>query len=178
MDWAAAGLGLQRGTLRLVCAEATWTDIADDIAKTLRFTLGGVAAAVEHVGSTAVPGFLAKPILDFAIGMRAGVAFQDIAEPMSDLGWIYRGDAGADGGLIFVLEDAPGRRVAHAHGVEHRGEQWNRYLQFRDVLRRSEAARGAYEHTKQLLAAQFPSGREQYTAGKTGTVLQLLRTEP
>jgi hypothetical protein len=42
----------------------------------------------------------------------------EIAEPMSQLGWIYRGDAGDDGGWVFVMEDAPWHRVAHAHGVE------------------------------------------------------------
>ncbi len=176
VDYAAAGIGLQYGTVRLVRTKETWTSIAEQIAEPLRSALGGVACGVEHVGSTAVPGLLAKPILDFAIGLQPGLAVDAdaITTPMSQLGWIYRGDAGVDGGLVFVLEDTPWCRVAHAHGVEHGGDEWQRYLQFRDLLRESAGACRAYEHTKQRLAAEFPNEREQYTVGKTGTVRRLL----
>jgi GrpB-like predicted nucleotidyltransferase (UPF0157 family) len=75
---------------------------------------------------------------------------------MSRLGWRYRGDAGCDGGWVFVLEDAPLHRVAHAHGVEQGGSQWCAYLQLRDLLRRSAEARQAYEETKRQLVAQHP----------------------
>jgi GrpB-like predicted nucleotidyltransferase (UPF0157 family) len=174
VDYAAAGLGLHYGTIRLVRADPGWSAIAEEVAATLRSALGGEAAAVEHIGSTAVAGLLAKPILDFAVGIVAGVAVSDVAEAISDLGWISRGDAGADGGWVFVLEDAPWYRVAHAHAVEHGGEQWRRYLQLRDMLRRSVVARRAYEQTKQRLVTECPNDREQYTSGKTGTVRRLL----
>jgi GrpB-like predicted nucleotidyltransferase (UPF0157 family) len=175
VEFAGAGIRLQSGSLRLVRVDAAWAQLAEQIVRSLRAALGGVAEAVEHVGSTAVPGLVAKPILDFAIGVPAGVALEAVIDPTSRLGWIYRGDAGADGGWVFVLEDAPWNRVAHAHVVEHGGEQWQGYLQLRQVLRESSGARRAYEHTKQRLAAEFPNDRERYTAGKTRTVQRLLR---
>ena len=173
-DFAAAGLGLRHGTVRLVRAKREWAAIADGLVTDLRSALPGVVAAVAHIGSTAVPGLLAKPVIDLAIAVRPDVGVEDVTRPMARLGWLYRGDAGRDGGWVFVLENRPWHRVAHAHGVESGGEQWLRYLQFRDVLRASADARRAYETTKRHLAEQHPDGRREYTAGKSGTVQHLL----
>jgi GrpB-like predicted nucleotidyltransferase (UPF0157 family) len=121
-----------------------------------------------------VSGLLAKPIVDLAIGVSTGAAVDDVADALAQLGWIYRGDAGDDGGWIFVMEDSPWHRVAHAHGVEFGGLQWLRYLRFRDLLRDNEVARGAYEATKVRLAVEHPDGGVGYTTGKDVTVCQLL----
>lgn len=174
MDFAVAGLGLQYGTVRLVRADDAWSTIGRALAAEISEGLADVARAVEHVGSTAVPGLLTKPIIDLAIAMRPGTAVDDVVGRMSRLGWIYRGDAGDEGGWIFVMEDSPWHRVAHAHGVEFGGSQWVQYLQFRDLLRRSAAARRIYEEAKQHLAQQHPDGRRRYTAGKDTTVQRLL----
>ena len=144
LDFAAAGLGLQYGTVRLVPAEDAWASIARALAADISRVLDGHAIEVEHIGSTAIPGLLAKPIIDLAVALRPGTVVEEIAEPLSGLGWIYRGDAGEDGGWVFVMDDAPWHRVAHAHGVPFGSSQWVRYLQLRDLLRQSAAARQTY----------------------------------
>jgi len=174
MDFAAVGLGLQYGTVTLTRADKRWGVVANVLAAQIETALAGLAHAVEHVGSTSAPGLLAKPIIDLAIGLQSTTALNEVQERLSRLGWIYRGDAGNDGGWVFVLEDSPWHRVAHAHGVEFGGEQWVRYLKFRELLRRDAAARQTYEETKLRLAEQFPDGRKGYTAGKDSTVRQLL----
>ena len=174
IDFEAVGLGLQYGAVRLVPADARWGVVGSVLAAEVKLAVADVARAVEHVGSTAVPGLLAKPIVDLAIGVRAGTRLDEIAEPMSESGWIYRGDAGDSGGWVFVLEDSPWRRVAHAHGVEYGSAQWTRYLQFRDLLRGSASAREGYGRAKQRLAERHPDGRQLYTAGKDATVQALL----
>ena len=176
IDFAAAALGAQYGTVHLVRVKEEWATIADRLAVEISAALGPAAGAVEHIGSTAVPGLLAKPIIDLAIGLRPGTTVDEITAPLSRLGWIYRGDAGADGGLVFVLEDSPWHRVAHAHGVELDGVRWVRYLQFRDLLRQNASARQTYEEAKRRLADQYPDGRKRYTAGKDETVERLLAT--
>ena len=174
MDFAAVGLGLQYRTVALVRADDRWGAVAGVLAAEIEAALGGVARAVEHVGSTSVPGLLAKPIVDLAVGLPSTTTLDDVAAPLSGLGWIYRGDAGNEGGWVFVLEDGPRHRVAHAHGVEFRGEQWDRYLQFRELLRRDVSARQTYEGAKVRLAERFPDGRKDYLAGKDPTVRRLL----
>lgn len=130
IDFVGAGLGLQYGTVRLVPADPRWMAIVDQLAADIRAVLGGWVGAVEHIGSSSVPGLLAKPIVDLAVGVRSDTTVDEIADGMSRLKWIYRGDAGDDGGWVFVLEDAPWHRVAHAHGVVFGGSHWARYLKF------------------------------------------------
>lgn len=161
-------------TVRLVRTDESWANIARELADEVAAALPDVVSAVEHIGSTAVPGMLAKPIIDLAIAVRPGTVVDEILEPMASLGWIYRGDAGPDGGWVFVLEDAPWHRVAHAHGVDAGGPQWTRYLVFRDLLRQSDEARTTYGLVKQRLADEHPEGRRGYTSGKDAAVKLLL----
>jgi GrpB-like predicted nucleotidyltransferase (UPF0157 family) len=165
---------LEYGSVRLVRARASWARIGTQLAADVASTLPECAVAVEHVGSTAVPGLLAKPIIDLAIGVQSGTRVESLIEPMQAAGWIYRGDAGDAGGWVFVLEDEPWHRVAHAHGVEHDGVAWRRYLAFRGLLRSSTDARRAYEQAKVRLAEEYASDARRYTDGKTETVEGLL----
>jgi GrpB-like predicted nucleotidyltransferase (UPF0157 family) len=72
----------------------------------------------------------------------------------------------SEGGVLFVLESAPGHRIAHVHLVAYGDEAWVRYLAFRDRLRIDAAARESYRALKQRLAERFPDNRAAYTAGK------------
>jgi GrpB-like predicted nucleotidyltransferase (UPF0157 family) len=173
--WPAA-LGLPYGRVRLETERAAeWARAYERIAAAIRQALGDTAAGIEHVGSTAVPGMLAKPIIDIAVGMRPGETV--VAEPrarLEPLGFIHRGDLGSQGGVLFVLETAPLHRIAHVHVVTYGDDSWVRYLGFRDRLRRDPAARGSYLRLKRTLAGRFPEDRAAYTAGKNRFVSAML----
>lgn len=171
-DWR--GLGVDYGTVRLTSARTEWAAIAERLAAAIREALGGRAAGVEHVGSTAVPGLAAKPIIDIAVGVRGEAATDEVRRCLEALGYEFRGNAGDSGGLVFVLSDRPQHRVAHLHVVEHGGFQWHRYLAFRDLLLQHESARAVYDRTKTDLAARFPNDRKSYTAAKEDVVRGLL----
>jgi len=171
-DWR--GLGVDYGTVRLTPARSEWAAIADRLAAAIRAALGERAVGVEHVGSTAVPGLAAKPILDIAVGVGDEVPAEAVKGRLEGLGYEFRGNAGDSGGLVFVLSDRPAHRVAHVHVVEHGGSQWHRYLAFRDLLLKHESARAIYERTKGDLAERFPNDRKAYTAAKEEVVRSLL----
>jgi hypothetical protein len=115
---------MKKSSPRLTSRRHAMVAIADVLAKQIDEAVGGGVHGVEHIGSTSVPGLLAKPIVDLAIGLTSATDLSDVAEPLSRLGLIYRRDVG---GWVFVLDDAPWHRVAHAHGVEYGGDQWARY---------------------------------------------------
>jgi GrpB-like predicted nucleotidyltransferase (UPF0157 family) len=165
--------GLAYGTVLVADHDPSWAAIFDQLNQDLTAALGTLAVGIEHVGSTAVPGIKAKPIIDIAVGIRP-VDSESVIEVMSSAGWLFRGDKGAQGGLLFVYEPQPQVRLAHAHAVEHGGLAWNDYLAFRDLLRGDPAARLRYEQTKLQLAVQFPANRAAYTAGKQHLVRQLM----
>jgi DNA polymerase-4 len=160
------GLGLESGTVRLVVSRAEWSRAFAEVAAPLRRALGPAAVDVAHVGSTAVPGLIAKPILDVAVGLAPGAGPADIVRALTDLGYVFRGDKGADGGLLFVWEDHPRVRTVHVHAVPHGGRLWARYLKVRDRLRADDEARERYTALKIELAQAFPDDRAAYTAGK------------
>jgi GrpB-like predicted nucleotidyltransferase (UPF0157 family) len=169
-----AGLGLDSGEVRLERTTEDWVAAGAWLRDQVAAIVEGDAVGVESIGSSSVIGLLAKPIVDLAVGLSED---QDLARVRSRLeaaGWIYRGDAGNDGGHVFVLEARPWHRIAHLHVVDHGGAQWRDYLSLRDLLRRSSNARSEYEAAKRRLIAEFDDDRKAYTDGKSDVVRLLL----
>ena len=157
------GLGLEQGVNRLVAPNPLWPQAFLEEAARIRAALGNSALAIEHYGSTAVPGLRAKPIIDLLIGVADiddGLSF---IEPMATLGYDYAGGQGIADHHIFGKGLA---RTHLAHVVVYESDQWLRSLRFRDRLRNEPDVRAAYETLKLDLAAAS-SSRSQYTAGKT-----------
>jgi GrpB-like predicted nucleotidyltransferase (UPF0157 family) len=171
------GLGLTYGQVGLVESHLGWPRAFEQLAAELRTALGELAVAVEHVGSTAVPGLVAKPILDIAVGLPPATDADRIIPAIERLGYEFRGDKGDTGGLLFVLEDRPAHRVAHVHVVPHGGEKWRQYLAFRDRLRIDPGARAACAEVKRTLGERFAGDRQAYTAGKAAFVADLLSVD-
>ena len=168
------GLGLEHGVLRLQRSPVGWVAAGRDLARQVAGTLGEQVVAVEHIGSTAVPGLLAKPIIDLAVGVRSESDWKKVECTLTAWGWNYRGDAGEQGGHVFVLERRPSLRVAHLHVIEHEGDQWRRYLALRNRLRTDASARDAYESVKLALVTEFGDNRRRdYTTGKTSIINDL-----
>jgi len=176
-DWLASdwlGLGLDYGTVELTAARAEWGALAERLAEAIQNQLGTRVVRVEHVGSSAVPGLAAKPIIDLAAGLAGQVPLQDLRNALEQIGFQFRGDAGDQGGLVFVLEDRPQHRLVHLHAVDHGGAQWHRYLTFRDLLLTDLDARESYARIKRDLAEKFPRDRKAYSAAKQNPVRGLL----
>lgn len=127
--------------------------------------------ALEHVGSTAVAGLCAKPILDILAGHPSDVAALDYVPCLERAGYEHRGDAGIPNHQFF-RRGKP--RSYHIHLVEAGGPLWRQYLTFRDRLRNDAAAARRYAELKQALAQRFPRDREAYIEGKSALVAELL----
>jgi len=170
-----AGLGLDYNELRLDRTTEDWITAGSSLRQQVAAILEDHAAGVEQVGSSSIVGLMAKPIVDLAVGVSEHHDLGAVRERLEAAGWIYRGDAGNDGGHVFVLEARPWHRVAHLHVVDHGGTQWHSYLVLRDLLRRSAAARERYEAVKLSLVEEFGDDRKAYTDGKSDIVRVLLR---
>ncbi len=161
-DW----LGLRSGEVALRETDRRSQAVFVHQAELLSRVLAGQAAGIEHVGSTAVEGLVAKPIVDVAVRMRPYVDEGEVVRALEAKGYLFRGDQGSQGGFLFVLEDEPGRRTVHVHGIRDGDPQWERYLWVRDRLRRDPDLREAYASLKMELARRFPNDRCAYTGGK------------
>jgi GrpB-like predicted nucleotidyltransferase (UPF0157 family) len=160
--------------LRLDRTDERWIVAGERLRDDIAAELVGLVAGVEQIGSSSVIGLLAKPIIDLAVGIAAGQELPPVRERLEAAGWIYRGDAGANGGHVFVLEARPWHRVAHIHVVDFDDEPWRKYLLFRDLLRRDPAARAQYESVKQQVTVEVGDDRTAYTDRKSSIVSHLL----
>lgn len=167
-------LGLSSGTVRLAPSDPAWAaGFAAERARVLA-ALGGLPVAVEHVGSTAVPGLPAKPILDLLAGRPAGNALAPYVAALTAAGYHYRGEYGIPGRHYFVRDAPDGCRTHHLHLVEHGGEFWRSHLAFREYLRRVPDRAAAYATLKRDLATRHPHDRAAYTEGKSAFIAETL----
>jgi GrpB-like predicted nucleotidyltransferase (UPF0157 family) len=150
----------------------------------------GTFVAIEHVGSTSVPGLAAKPVIDMMPGVRSLAAVTPgVIEAMASLGHAYAPEVEhdhADGPGTphrrYFRKEVDGARAFHVHVVELGSDWWRDTLAFRDYLRAHPESAREYEALKRRLAAEFnakfpePAASIQlgYTVHKTDFVQGVL----
>jgi GrpB-like predicted nucleotidyltransferase (UPF0157 family) len=166
-------LGLPAGQNFLVPHDPGWARLFDEEGTRLRSVLPSDALDIQHVGSTAVPGLRAKPIIDIAIAARHHALADTWQEPMASLGYDFPGDIGIPDHRIYGRD--PGIRRFLIHVVDAGGPRWSQFIQFRDRLRADPQLAAQYEAAKTAAAARYPSGvRAQYSAAKTSFIEAVL----
>ena len=153
--------------------DARWPRLFELERRRVEAAVGAWAEAVEHIGSTAVPGFDAKSVIDVLVGLRSMRDAERCVRPLEGLGYECRGEAGVPGRLFFC-RFREGRRTHHLHLTARGGEFWNEHLLFRDHLRAYPQTAREYARLKHELAASFGDYREAYTAAKTGFVKEVV----
>jgi GrpB-like predicted nucleotidyltransferase (UPF0157 family) len=167
-------IGLKRNTVKVVDHDPDWATLAFEACHAVRNACGDLLIDVHHVGSTAVPGLPAKPILDIAAAVAAFDSMPELVRRLANIGYRYRGDHGDAGGHFFVFDSSQDIRTIHLHVVEHRSTQWRDYLRFRDLLRHSPTIRKQYGELKRDLASVCRDDRESYTASKGDFIREVL----
>jgi GrpB-like predicted nucleotidyltransferase (UPF0157 family) len=155
-----------------------WPAVFDVERRELLAILGD-AVAVEHIGSTAVPGLGARPVIDVMVGTPDLVIVERRAAELAAAGYRYQPElekAVPERRYFSKLEGGPGRFSLHA--VQLGGAYWKRHIAFRDALRGSEPLAQQYWRLKQRLAARFPNDRAAYTDGKSEFIRNVLGQDP
>lgn len=137
--------------------------------------LPGVFVDIQHIGSTAVPGLAAKPVIDILAGVESMAVAEALAEPLCRNG--YTTSAEFNRSLAdrrWFMRWAEGRRTHHLHVVVHGAEPWHQRLRFRDELRRRPELAERYAALKAGWAAEHRLDREAYTDAKAGFVRSVL----
>lgn len=167
-------LGLERGTVALREHDAHWIAQAKETIVLLQSLIDDAAIDIQHVGSTAVPGLRAKPILDIVIGVRELGDLDPYVEKLAQAGILERGQD-LPGQRLFVMGDFEANtRTHHIHAVRWNDSAWKNYIRFRDYLRTFAEKRSEYEAEKRRLADRYPADRQAYTAGKAELIGKLL----
>ena len=130
---------------------------------------------VEHVGSTAVPGLAAKPIIDILLGAVSLVEIERVIPRLEAAGYLYVPvfERQLPERRYFVKPRTEGAHF-HLHAVEADGTFWESNLRFRDALREQPALCEEYLGLKRRLAASFQMDRAAYTDGKASFIHEVL----
>ena len=144
--------------------------------------LGELAIAIEHIGSTSVPGLPAKPIIDLDVVIASRELLPQVIQRLAGLGYVHEGDKGVPGREAFTCDvmtpqDGSGRRWPehHMYVCCQDSDELAHHLVFRDYLRAYPQVASAYAQLKRQLSERYRNDREAYTEGKTAFVEGVLR---
>lgn len=136
---------------------------------------------IEHIGSTAVPGLAAKPIIDIDIALQNGVGLDEVSTRLQQVGYAHHGNQGIEGREVFkrtggtalhpVLDVVP----HHLYVCWPGSTELQRHLMFRDYLRQHAEARLRYQQLKEELAVAAGQDRKRYAQLKETRGAALIR---
>ncbi len=160
--------------IELVSYSGEWPALFASEAEQLRATLGPwLAGEIEHIGSTAVPGMSAKPVIDIMAPVHSLAHATPAIEALRPLNYCYFPYKPTE--MLWFCKPSPAHRTHHLHLVPAGSGLWQQRLAFRDALRREPALVAEYERLKASLVAAHPHDRDAYTEGKTPFIQSVLR---
>ncbi|HEX2081662.1 MAG TPA: GrpB family protein [Longimicrobium sp.] len=163
--------GPERREITIADYDPAWPKKFERHARIIAGALGAAALGIEHVGSTAVPGLAAKPIIDILVVVPDSADEPAYLPRLQAAGYVLRvrePDWHEHRMLRTPEEDV------HVHVLSAGCPEIRRYLTFRDRLRRTPADRRRYEETKRELAARAWSDMNEYANAKTEVVESIL----
>ncbi len=160
----------------VVAYDPAWQGTFLRIRERVGAALGELAVGVEHVGSTAVPGLDAKPIVDVDSIVRGPEDVEEAIRRLARIGYLHLGDLGIAGREAFrAPSDLPRH---HLYLCAVGTPELRAHLAFRDALRSDPTLAERYAALKRELAAKHRDDRDAYTEGKSVFIGAVLRGDP
>lgn len=128
---------------------------------------------IEHIGSTAIQGILAKPIIDIAIGIRNFDRIKIIKQLLQENDYLFLEDNGEPGRYVFIKTKGE-ICTHHIHVEEYKGKCWNNHIDFKYCLLNSVVIQKEYNELKKNLAQKYADDRKGYTHEKVNFIQGVL----
>jgi GrpB-like predicted nucleotidyltransferase (UPF0157 family) len=135
-----------------------------------------VTGGIHHVGSTAVPGLAAKPVIDILVGVEDLPSSRACFVRLAQLDYGYAPYRSSE--MHWFCKPDPGRRTHHLHLVPTGSRRYRAELAFRDALRARRQLAEAYARLKRSLARDFEQDRAGYTQAKAAFIEKALTDAP
>ena len=157
--------------IKIIDYNSQWPEEFEQEKRLILEKLGSTVIELVHIGSTAVRGMGAKPVIDMLLGVEKVPPSPDTIEALQTLEYNYLGEFGVPN-RHFFRKGMP--MSHHLHIVTWGSEQWEKPILFRDFLRTHPEEARQYEQLKRQSAIQFSHDRAAYTNSKTDLITELM----
>jgi GrpB-like predicted nucleotidyltransferase (UPF0157 family) len=161
--------------VNLVEYDPDWPASFEKLSGRVLRLLADLVSRIEHIGSTAVPGLLAKPIIDLDVVVRSNTDIPPAIQRLATIGYRHEGNLAVEGREAFRWP--PGEAPHHLYLVAAGARELQRHIAFRDALRADDALRDRYAELKRTLARLHPDDRLAYTMGKQEFIARVLERQ-
>jgi GrpB-like predicted nucleotidyltransferase (UPF0157 family) len=155
--------------------DRAWPDLfAEQQARAAAILAPWLAAPIEHIGSTSVPGLPAKPVIDMLAPVRSLTGVQDAVAALAKDGWLFWPDDPGRQYRLWFLRPRPEARTHHLQLIEHDERHACALIAFRNALRADPVLRAGYAELKERLGRRHRENRNAYTNAKSEFVARVL----
>lgn len=172
-DVAMGDIGLARGTVRLEPYSLSWPQLYEAEVRLIRESIGVKPDTIQHVGSTSIPGMVAKPIIDIALVVDSLEKAEEWKDKLAAIGYWYKGVQPDMPDRRFFAKGPEDSRTVYLHLVN--SNEFNRLIKFRDSLIRDNALATEYAELKQKIAVTNTDDRANYSKLKNDFIQRILR---
>lgn len=151
-----------------------WQERFESESVKLKKVFGEEVITIHHIGSTAISGMPAKPIIDILLEVKDTEMVDKLNEKMEQIGYKVRGENGIVGRRYFQKEES-GIRTYHVHVFQNGSLEIEKHLNFRDYLRSHPKVAQTYGKLKEELAEKYPEDIESYMQGKNNFIQEIDR---
>jgi GrpB-like predicted nucleotidyltransferase (UPF0157 family) len=163
--------------IRIVPHDRSWQARFEQEKPLLKRAIGAwITGGVHHVGSTAVPGLAAKPVIDILVGVADLPEAHECRAELTRLDYRYAPYRAEE--MCWFCKPDPRHCTHHLHLVPTGSRRYRAELAFRDALRADSKLAEEYAALKQALANEPSGDREAYTAAKQDFIAKVLARDP
>lgn len=167
-------IGLKKGTVELVIFDDGYKIKFEELFKDISSILTNYSVSIEHFGSSTIPNFIGKPIVDIVVGVHNECEMNDIVTILETSNYVFIGKHKKAKVFLFYLQEE-GKTVSIIHVLRHNSYAWKKYIAVRDYLNFSCDARSRYLEVKNHLQDKYKEDQSSYTNMKRRFIVFLAR---
>jgi len=131
---------------------------------------------IQHVGSTAIPELIAKPVIDILVGLKKLENGEKYISSLQEINYQYKGHMGKSNRYFFSKFHF-NKNTYNLHLTEFEDHNWNKMIRFRDLLKMNKNTKEEYNRLKMELSLKYSDNRNQYTEEKAAFIERCLKSD-
>lgn len=166
-------MGLKKGSVRLEEYNDNWVNLYELEKQNLEKLLDNIYLSIEHIGSTAIKGLKAKPIIDIAVGVKKLTDFERVKNHFKDYPYSYK--FGYDNDEVLIRRHQEDLTTHLIHLMEIESDRYKNTIIFRNYLNSHKNDLKKYQKLKENLAIKYADNRPMYTSSKNEFIQSILK---